>query len=42
MLDIVDRAYIIHDGSVMMEGTPSEVVDHAGVRQVYLGDRFSI
>ena len=42
MLDIVDRAYIIHDGSVMMEGTPSEVVGHAGVRQVYLGDRFSI
>ena len=42
MLDIVDRAYIIHDGSVMMEGTPSEVVGHAGVRQVYLGDRFSM
>ena len=42
MLDIVDRAYIIHDGSVMMEGTPSEVVEHAGVRQVYLGDRFSM
>ena len=42
MLDIVDRAYIIHNGSVMMAGTPSEVVGHAGVRQVYLGDRFSI
>ena len=41
-LDIVERAYIIHDGTMMMEGTPEEVVSHAGVRQVYLGDRFSL
>tara|TARA_B100001059_G_scaffold142662_1_gene142618 strand:- start:1258 stop:2100 length:843 start_codon:yes stop_codon:yes gene_type:complete len=41
-LDIVDRAYIIHDGTVLMEGTPAEVVQHSGVRQVYLGERFSI
>ena len=41
-LDIVDRAYIIHDGAVMMEGTPQEVVEHQGVREVYLGDRFSV
>ena len=41
-LDIVDRAYIIHDGTVLMEGTPGEVVQHSGVRQVYLGERFSI
>ena len=41
-LDIVDRAYIIHDGTVLMEGTPDEVISHQGVRQVYLGDRFSI
>ena len=41
-LDVVDRTYIIHDGSVLMEGTPDEVVQHSGVRQVYLGDRFSI
>ncbi len=41
-LDIVDRAYIIHDGTVLMEGTPDEVIRHQGVRQVYLGDRFSI
>lgn len=40
-LDVVDRTYIIHDGSVLMEGTPEEVVGHSGVRQVYLGDRFS-
>ena len=41
-LDVVDRTYIIHDGAVLMEGTPSEVVKHSGVREVYLGDRFSI
>ena len=41
-LDIVDRAYIIHDGAILMQGTPNEVVQHSGVRQVYLGDRFSI
>lgn len=40
-LDVVDRAYIIHDGAVMMEGSPEEVVQHSGVREVYLGERFS-
>jgi len=41
-LDIVDRAYILHDGSVLMEGRPGEIVAHEGVRRVYLGDRFSL
>jgi lipopolysaccharide export system ATP-binding protein len=41
-LEIVDRAYILHNGSVLMEGAPDEVVAHEGVRQVYLGDRFSL
>src|SRR5262249_12334281 len=41
-LDIVDRAYIMHEGGVLMEGTPSEIVNHADVRRVYLGDRFSL
>lgn len=41
-LDIVDRTYIIYDGSVLMEGTPDEVIGHQAVREVYLGDRFSI
>jgi len=41
-LDVVDRTYIIHDGTVLMEGTPAEVVQHSGVREVYLGSRFSI
>jgi len=41
-LEIVDRAYILHEGRVMMEGHPSEIVAHEGVRRVYLGDRFSL
>ena len=39
-LDIVDRAYILHDGMVLMEGAPSEIVAHEDVRRVYLGERF--
>jgi len=41
-LEIVDRAYILHDGLVLMEGKPSEIVAHEGVRRVYLGERFSL
>ena len=41
-LEIIDRAYIIHDGSVLMEGTPSEIVDDVEVRRVYLGEKFSL
>ena len=41
-LDIVDRAYILHDGAVLMEGTPEEIVADADVRRVYLGERFSL
>ncbi|MBY0354879.1 MAG: ATP-binding cassette domain-containing protein, partial [Rickettsiales bacterium] len=41
-LDIIDRAYIIHDGVVLMEGRPDEIVGNAEVRRVYLGERFSL
>ncbi len=41
-LDIVNRAYILHDGHVLMEGAPSEIVSHEDVRRVYLGERFSL
>ncbi len=41
-LDIVDRAYIIHSGSVLMEGTPEEIVNDQNVRRVYLGEKFSL
>ncbi|AHC74009.1 ABC transporter component [Candidatus Endolissoclinum faulkneri L5] len=39
-LEIVDRAYIIHDGMVLMEGSPSEIVSNPNVRQFYLGESF--
>ena len=41
-LKIVDRAYIIHEGVVLMEGLPSEIVLHEDVRRVYLGETFSL
>jgi lipopolysaccharide export system ATP-binding protein len=41
-LEIIDRAYILHDGQVLMEGTPEDIVAHEGVRRVYLGERFSL
>jgi lipopolysaccharide export system ATP-binding protein len=41
-LDVIDRAYIIHDGMVLMEGGPREIVGNEDVRRVYLGDRFSL
>ena len=40
-LDIIDRAYIMHDGQVLMEGRPDEVVANEDVRRVYLGERFT-
>jgi len=41
-LEIIDRAYILHDGQLLMEGRPEEVVAHEDVRRVYLGERFSL
>ncbi|HWX48370.1 MAG TPA: LPS export ABC transporter ATP-binding protein [Roseomonas sp.] len=41
-LEIIDRAYILHDGQVLMEGTPEDIVAHEGVRRVYLGESFSL
>ena len=41
-LEIIDRAYILHDGQVLMEGDPGEVVANEDVRRVYLGEKFSL
>ena len=41
-LHLVDRAYILHDGKVLMSGTAQEVIDDDDVKRVYLGDSFSI
>ncbi|MDP4031574.1 MAG: LPS export ABC transporter ATP-binding protein [Pseudorhodobacter sp.] len=41
-LEIVDRAYILHDGAVLMSGTADEVIRDETVRRVYLGQNFRI
>jgi lipopolysaccharide export system ATP-binding protein len=42
MLDIVDRAYVMHEGLLLMEGNPEEVVTHESVRRIYLGEGFKL
>ncbi|MGC6511791.1 MAG: LPS export ABC transporter ATP-binding protein [Parvibaculales bacterium] len=39
-LGIIDRAVIIHDGQVLMEGTADQIIAHEDVRRLYLGDQF--
>jgi lipopolysaccharide export system ATP-binding protein len=41
-LDMIDRAYILHEGQVLKQGTPHEIVADREVRRVYLGERFSL
>ena len=41
-LPIVDRAYILHDGKVLMSGTTDEVIRDENVRRVYLGSSFRV
>ncbi len=41
-LSIIDRAYIIHQGRILTEGTAAEIVDSPEVREVFLGDRFRL
>ncbi|MCW5695976.1 MAG: LPS export ABC transporter ATP-binding protein [Bauldia sp.] len=41
-LGLVDRAYIIHSGRVLMEGRPAEVISSPEVRRLYLGDQFTL
>jgi lipopolysaccharide export system ATP-binding protein len=41
-LEIIDRAYILHDGQVLKEGTPEDIVSDRDVRRVYLGEKFSL
>ena len=41
-LGIIDRAYIMHDGQMLMQGSPEEVVTNHDVRRFYLGERFSL
>jgi lipopolysaccharide export system ATP-binding protein len=39
-LGICDRAYIISEGTVLAEGTPTQIIDNPDVRRVYLGEHF--
>ncbi len=41
-LGLVDRAYIVHSGAILMEGTPDEIVDNPEVRRLYLGQEFRL
>jgi lipopolysaccharide export system ATP-binding protein len=41
-LSIINRAYVIHQGKILIEGTPEEVVDSREVRQVFLGEEFRL
>lgn len=39
-LDIVDRAYVIYDGKILMSGSPDEIINSSEVKEVYLGETF--
>ena len=41
-LEIVDRAYILHDGKVLMSGTTEEIIKDENVKRVYLGENFRL
>jgi lipopolysaccharide export system ATP-binding protein len=41
-LTVIDRAYIIHEGRILTEGTADQIVDSAQVREVFLGERFRL
>ena len=41
-LGLVDRAYLIHEGAVMIQGTPETISNDPEARRVYLGESFSI
>jgi lipopolysaccharide export system ATP-binding protein len=40
MLELVDRAYVIHEGRVLFEGTPDAVLHNPDVRRLYLGEDY--
>ena len=41
-LDIIDKAYIMHEGKILMHGKPKEIIEDENVRRVYLGQRFNL
>jgi lipopolysaccharide export system ATP-binding protein len=41
-LGLIDRAYIIHSGRVLMEGQPDAIISNPDVRRLYLGEDFRL
>lgn len=41
-LNLVNRAYIIHEGQVLIDGCPNDIINNTDVRRIYLGDQFSL
>ncbi|ACS50409.1 MULTISPECIES: LPS export ABC transporter ATP-binding protein [Bartonella] len=41
-LGLVDRAYIIHTGRVLVHGCPNDIINNVDVRRIYLGNQFSL
>jgi lipopolysaccharide export system ATP-binding protein len=41
-LAITDRAYIMHDGAILVSGTASEIAANTRAREIYLGERFAL
>ena len=41
-LKIVDHAYILNNGRILAKGTPQEIIEHQDVKNIYLGDEFSL
>ncbi|GAU09011.1 LPS export ABC transporter ATP-binding protein [Desulfoplanes formicivorans] len=41
-LNICDRASIVYDGQIILEGTPDEIVNNPKARQIYLGEDFTL
>lgn len=41
-LNICDRAYLVYEGTIILEGTPSDIVQSSRARQIYLGEDFSL
>jgi len=41
-LNICDRAYLVYEGMVILEGSPTEIVQNSKARKLYLGESFSL
>lgn len=41
-LDVCEKAYIVSHGELIASGTPQEVLDNSTVREVYLGEHFTL